>query len=282
MSDPRAGCEVVTTRTGARAMLDRAAGEVMHPLVGPAREAEQLYVTPSRLALRLGTGAPDEGAHDAPLVLLDVGLGAGSNALAALRCARALAPPKRCLHIVSFERDLTAFELAMSPEHVADFGFDEGALTAGRALASRGAHREPGLVWELRLGDLADTLTNEPAAIADVVFWDPFSPRANPALWTMQSFLAVRRLCRSGATLHTYSGATATRAALLLAGFCVGAGDATGDKAQTTIASVDLGDLEAPLGPRFFERVRRSSAPFPADAPEDARERIEALPQLGG
>ena len=32
-------CEVVVTRGGARAMLDRRVGEVMHPVVGPAIEA---------------------------------------------------------------------------------------------------------------------------------------------------------------------------------------------------------------------------------------------------
>ena len=35
-------CEVVTTRDGARAMLDRRVGEVMHPVVGPAIEAARL------------------------------------------------------------------------------------------------------------------------------------------------------------------------------------------------------------------------------------------------
>src|SRR3954452_7378538 len=46
-------CEVVRTRSGAPAMLDRTTGEVMHPLVGPRVEAERLYIGPSRLALRL-------------------------------------------------------------------------------------------------------------------------------------------------------------------------------------------------------------------------------------
>ena len=45
--------EVVTTRSGARAMRDRATGQVMHPVVGPLAEAEALYVAPSRLAERL-------------------------------------------------------------------------------------------------------------------------------------------------------------------------------------------------------------------------------------
>lgn len=281
MSVPRPGCEVVRTRTGALAMLDHASGEVMHPLVGPTREAEQLYVLPSRLAGRLRAHAPAmRTSGESPIVVLDVGLGAGSNALAARRCLRSLEPPQRALRIVSFERDLGAFDLAMTEAHAEAFGFDASARTAGEALLRDGVHHEPGLVWELRVGDLATTLPREPAGLADVVFWDPFSPRANPSLWTVSTLVELRRLCGPGATVHTYSGATATRTAFLLAGFHVGFGEPTGEKAQTTIASVDLEDLERPLDARFLARLRRSSAPFPADAPADALSRIEALPQF--
>lgn len=130
------------------------------------------------------------------------------------------------------------------------------------------------------LGELPATLAGEPEASADVVFWDPFSPRANPTLWTMEAFAAVRRLCRPGATLHTYSAATATRSALLLAGFAVGWGEATGEGKQTTTAAMSADDLERPLDPRWLARLARSSAPFPPDAPADALARVTALSQF--
>ena len=57
--------------------------EVMHPVIGPLVEADALYVVPSRLAARLAQTS--EADPTAPLVLLDVGLGAGSNAVAAWR-----------------------------------------------------------------------------------------------------------------------------------------------------------------------------------------------------
>ncbi|MGB8930823.1 MAG: tRNA guanosine(34) transglycosylase Tgt, partial [Anaeromyxobacteraceae bacterium] len=72
--------DFVVTRDGAPAVVDRAAGEVMHPVIGPAVESELLYVTQSRLRDRLAEGG-------GPLVLFDVGLGAGSNALAAWRAS---------------------------------------------------------------------------------------------------------------------------------------------------------------------------------------------------
>jgi len=120
----------------------------------------------------------------------------------------------------------------------------------------------------------------EPGACADVVFWDPFSPAANPELWTVQSFTALRRLCAEDATVHTYSGATAIRSALLLAGFAVGVGETISPGRVATTASTRAANLPRPLDRRWLRRLARSSAPFPPDAPTDALERISALPQF--
>ena len=267
--------EVVVTSGGARAMLDRAIGEVMHPVVGPLVEAQRLYVEPSRIAARLAGPEPE------PLVLLDAGLGAGSNAIAAWAASQALAASARTLEIVSIDRTLAALELALQPEHAAAFGFEGDAAIAGRALLSEQRHANARTRWRLRVGELVSELAQEPAASVDVVFWDPFSPRADPAAWSVGTFAALRRVCRPGATVHTYSGATATRTALLLAGFAVGYGIAGGEKQKrTTLGAVRVEDLSAPLDARWLERVRRSSAAWPADAPSDALARLESLPQF--
>jgi tRNA U34 5-methylaminomethyl-2-thiouridine-forming methyltransferase MnmC len=105
-------------------------------------------------------------------------------------------------------------------------------------VLGRGEHEDLRTRWRLVVGELPGTLAGEGAA--DVVFWDPYSPGRNPELWSVAAFTAVRRLCRVGTTLHTYSGATATRAALLLAGFAVGVGEATGGRAR--------GDLRGAAG----------------------------------
>lgn len=280
-------CEVVLTRSGARAMLDKNSGEIMHPVVGPLTEAERLYVRPSRLAERLcaatamGAAAMDAAAMDAePLVLLDIGLGAGSNAAAALRLSESQPETARRLHIVSFDVSLQALELALQPTHAAAFGLDGAAGEAARALLSRGQHDSPRTSWRLATGDVRTTLTREPAGSADVVFWDPFSPRSNPDLWTLEAFLVLRRVCRADATVHTYSGATAVRSALLLAGFHVGLGEKIAEGKLSTHAALERAALLHPLDQRWLARLARSSAPFPRDAPADAIERIRAMPQF--
>lgn len=261
---------VITTRAGVPVMFDRATGEVMHPEVGPLVEVERLYIAPSRLAARLCSVA------DEPLVVLDAGLGAGSNAVAAWRTARESKGRTRQLELISIDRTVEALEVALEPEHAAAFGFDELAVSAARTLVAEHRHASPFADWRLQLGDLETELARVAAASVDVVFWDPYSPRAEPALWSLRAFHALRRICRVGATVHTYSGATATRTALLLAGFAVGYGPSAGEKQKrSTVAAVDLNDLTQPLDRGWLEALRSSPGSFPTDAPSDALTRLK-------
>jgi queuine tRNA-ribosyltransferase len=264
--------ELVET-AGGPAVRDHAAGEIMHPVVGARAESEQLYVAQSRLVERLH----DPG--DGPLVLFDVGLGAGSNALAAARAARAAPPGGRRLEVVSFEVDTGALAFATGADVAPRLGFGDADLRAARALLADGRHEEERLGWRLHVGDALQTIPGA-ASLADVVFWDPFSPKQDGDLWTVAAFSVLRRSCGPRATVFTYSTATAVRSALLLAGFFVGIGAPSGPKAGTTAAAVDPADLERPLDRRWIERLARSSAPFPPDARGDALDRIRAHPQF--
>src|SRR6185295_504266 len=126
----------------------------------------------SRLAVRLQQSA------GAPLVLWDVGLGAASNASSAWRCSEALGTARRPLHILSFDRSLGALALALQPEHASAFGLEGSVGEAARALLEHGRHQSTPCAWELRLGELESSLREARAEPADIVFWDPFSPRA--------------------------------------------------------------------------------------------------------
>lgn len=246
----------------------------MHPVVGPQVEAQRLYVGPSRLSERLTDGG------SGMLVLLDVGLGAGSNALSALALSERMPGAARKLRIVSFDHSVGGLEVALASAHRASFGLEGAAMEAARTLLSSGRHETSRTAWDLVLGDLPGTLDDAAVPAADVVFWDPFSPRANPGLWSHGAFAALFRRCRAGTTVHTYSGATAVRSALLLAGFAVGMGEPIGKGKDGTCAAMDFRDLQRPLDRRWLDRLGRSSAPFPADAPADALDRVSAMPQF--
>ena len=256
-------------------MFDRVTGEVMHPEVGPLVEVERLYISPSKLAERLCS------AQREPLVVLDAGLGAGSNAIAAWRMAREAGERTRQLELISIDRTVAALELALEPEHAAAFGFDEDAVAAARTLLSAHRHASTHTDWRLQLGELVSELQRVAADSVDVVFWDPYSPRADPTLWSLQTFSALRRVCRAGATVHTYSGATATRTALLLAGFAVGYGPSAGDKQRrSTVAAEHHAHLTQPLDKSWLDGLRPSPNSWPIDAPSDALARLKQHPQF--
>jgi queuine tRNA-ribosyltransferase len=94
------------------------------------------------------------------------------------------------------------------------------------------------------------------------------------------AFSQARRLAGPHGALYTYSASTATRLALLLAGWAVGVGDPIGDKAQTTAAAVAVSDLARPLDRKWLARLARPDVPLPSDAPSDAIARARLAPQF--
>jgi len=265
--------ELVTLRGGAHAVRHLGHGEVMHPGGGPWEEARRLYA--EQLDVRARAALP--GAE--PLRVLDVGLGAATNAVAVLAAA---AGGPRPLELHSLEKDLSPLRLALRAGDA--FPFLEPWRPALRALLDAGEWSSGSTRWRLLAGDARETLTRVPPD-QELVLFDPFSPRANPSLWTPSFLSRVRERCRTagpGALLATYSAATPTRVSLLLAGFFAGAGAATGGKRETTVAATRKEALASPLGERWLQRWRRSPARAPHGEPEtpDLEARLLSHPQF--
>ncbi len=287
---PRRGdYEIVSSKEGYASIRQISSGEVMHSVNRPDDEAERLYVGQSALIERLRSPGPDA----SPCVVWDVGLGAATNAMAVVRaCERVLnsasdATPLRPLHVVSFEIDLDP--LALAARHAALFPHLHHP--APHAVLAGGAWRHPtgGLEWTLLKGDFRERLVDAPAP--DLIFFDPFSPKVDTALWTPALFAQLAAHCAGRRSeLYTYSNATAVRAALLHAGFWVASGVGTGPKADTTIAFTNTHGHAAHsarpplLDATWLARWRRSSAQFPdgldAEAQSAFAAQIEGHPQF--
>jgi tRNA U34 5-methylaminomethyl-2-thiouridine-forming methyltransferase MnmC len=248
--------ELVTLRSGARAVRHIGHGEIMHPGGGPWIESNRLYIEQSQLASRLRRPSGQ------PVCIFDVGLGAATNAVAALFCAR---EQGGAVEIHSFEIDLAPLRLALADGD--GFPFLRPFHDAAQALVERGEWTDGQSRWILHRGDLLESLALAPRT-AELVFFDPFSPQTNPLLWTPQFFAALRTHCvdegnGDGALLMTYSAATPMRVSLLLGGFYVGAGVSIGNKRETTVAATKKAGLVEPLGARWLERWERSTARAP-------------------
>jgi hypothetical protein len=291
----KAGYEIVQLPNGTRSIRSLAHAETFHPVVGPAAEAEALYVRQLKLPERLSEPGGE-------FVLWDVGLGAAANVMTVLRATRGT---RRPLRIVSFDETIEPLRFAL--EHEAALGYFSGYAEQARRLVQAGSSSggtgvisfaEDGrdVAWEVRLADfpslLMSTGQNGGAILPHPhgIFFDAFSPAKNPAMWTQPlftkifSFLDPQRPC----ALATYSRSTLLRVSLLLAGFYVGAGHATGEKEETTIAANRLELLDAPLDRSWLKRARNSTSAEPLWEPiyrqarlsEDSWERLCKHPQF--
>jgi tRNA U34 5-methylaminomethyl-2-thiouridine-forming methyltransferase MnmC len=255
------GYQLVQLKNGTWSVRSVAEGETFHPVIGPVAEAEALYVRQLRLTERFATAAGE-------FVIWDVGLGAAANVLTALRALAAI--PGR-LRVVSFDHTVEPLRFALAGAEQLGFvcGFEAPIaelLATGTAQFRHGAME---VLWETRLGDFPTRLA-EPAAQTwprpGAILFDAYSPARNPAMWTLPLFRRLRELAEpSECTLATYSRATMLRTTLLLAGWYVGAGHATGEKEETTLAATRLELLTEPLAANWLERVRRSTSAEPLE-----------------
>lgn len=233
--------------------------ETFHPVIGPEAEAEALYIGQLDLRRRFAQAAE-------PFVVWDIGLGAAANALALLRATANL--PGR-LTLLSFDRTLEPlrFGLAHAGKLRYPLGYENQLQTLSEQQIARFAQGRQRVEWQVMLGNFAD-LIGQPAAVEwpkpDAIFFDPYSPAKNPEMWTGSLFAKLYELAAGRpATLATYSRSTMLRASLLLAGFFVGAGGATGEKEETTIAATAPELLARPLDQAWLHRARRSRSAEP-------------------
>lgn len=279
------GYRIVRLSSGAYSVHSLAHAETFHPVIGPVAEAQALYVRQLQLVQRLY-------CHPGEFVIWDVGLGAAANALTVLRAAHSV---PCSIHLLSFDHTLAPLEFALAhPEHLEYLSGHQSQLRTllreGRLCAKEGACS---FRWDVHLADfpslLADAATRS-LARPHLVLFDAFSPAKNPAMWTLPLFANLFRLLDPvrPCALPTYSRSTMLRVTLLLAGFFVGIGHATGQKEQTTMAANTLDLIQEPLDRRWLQRVHRSSSAQPLDepvyrqAPLSAKrwEQLQAHPQF--
>lgn len=74
---------------------------------------------------------------------------------------------------------------------------------------------------------------------ADIIFFDAFSPAANPELWTGGVFSRLKKFSHSSVILTTYCAASMARAAMAWAGWHVARAPGALGKREMTIAALD-------------------------------------------
>jgi tRNA U34 5-methylaminomethyl-2-thiouridine-forming methyltransferase MnmC len=253
--------QLVTLANGGKTLFSASYGEKMHPGLGPAAEAELLYVRQLKIRERLAAAAEE-------FVIWDIGLGGAANAIAALRAIREI--PGR-LRLVSFDNTSEPLEFAGANPVALDYplGYEQPLAELLRARQVVFMNGQCHVTWEFQLGDFPDWVRRAKSPPAPhAIFFDAFSPAKNPAMWTLPVFANLFRCLdpQRPCALTTYSRSTLLRTTLLLAGFFAGTGHATGLKEETTVAANTLALLAEPLNARWLERAMRSDSAEPLRA----------------
>ncbi len=275
--------EIVIHEPGYGKIRQKSSGEIMHSVSRPLDESRILYVGQSRLQERVRESVDD------PLIIWDVGLGAGTNAMASIFAVEELfvkGEARRPVRIISFERDLDSLRLALHHPNL----FEHVRHQAPQALLREGVWKSPkgALEWELVKGDFAEVYERAPAP--DIIYFDPFSYKVDVPLWNVELFQKVYGKSETRQTvLLTYSASTMVRATLLAVGFYVGFGESSGPKSSTTVAFTPhalnrYADFKL-LDDQWFLKWTRSDAAVPPELDGDRRKWFEAQirnhPQFG-
>jgi len=254
------GYTLVKLASGVHSVHSLEHRETFHPVVGPVAEAQALYIRQIRLQERLRR-------HDGEFVIWDVGLGAAANVLTVLRETRDI---PCSIRLLSFDYTVDPLQFALL--HGESLGYLTGYEEKLKQFIREGrisfSDREQTVNWELHVADFPTLLKQAPAQQfykPHAIMFDAFSPATNPTMWTLPLFTDLFKLLDPSrpCVLPTYSRSTLLRVTLLLAGFFVGAGHATGEKEETTVAANILELIEEPLDRRWLERVRRSTSAEP-------------------
>ena len=254
------GYKIVKLVNGVHSVHSLTHCETFHPVIGPVAEAEALYVRQLGIVKRLQK-------HKGEFVIWDVGLGAAANALTVLRATREI-PCE--LRLLSFDHTVEPLQFALQHTDALPYlcGYEERLehlIHESRVSFKEGSQRAK---WDLHVADFP-TLLSQPnsqkLAKPHAIMFDAFSPAKNPAMWTQPLFSNLFKLLdpERPCALPTYSRSTMLRVTLLLAGFFVGVGHATGKKEETTIAANSLELLNEPLDRRWLQRARRSTSAEP-------------------
>ncbi|HEU6448818.1 MAG TPA: MnmC family methyltransferase [Verrucomicrobiae bacterium] len=252
--------QIVRLANGAHCVRSLAHGETFHPAIGPEAEAQSLYVNQLSLERR-------QKNFGAELVVWDVGLGAAANAITLLRAAKKL---PCAIRLISFDQTSAALEFAL--QNAAALGYLDGYEMHLRELIQanhvRFCEDNQMVQWDLHSGDFPSLMAQtsaEKLPKPHAILFDPCSPKSNPEMWTLPLFTRIFQLLdpRRPCVMPTYSRSTMTRAALLLAGFFVGIGHATGQKEETTIAANSISLIAGSLDRKWLNRIRISHSAEP-------------------
>ena len=205
--------KLVKTQDGSFTAFSEVAGEHYHSVSGAIEEAFEKHVN----ALGIING----------MHIIDFCFGVGYNSIAACK-------DHTNLQIIGLENDIKIMEAIKDieiPEILKNEFDDFRNLAENLDITNNNNNR-----IQILLGNALQRINELPEGEFDRVFFDPFSPKKQPEMWSASIFQKTYNKMKSGAKLSTYSCAGQGRKNMILAGFKVIDGPVVGRRSPGTIA----------------------------------------------
>ncbi|MEL6223499.1 MAG: MnmC family methyltransferase [Cyanobacteria bacterium J06627_8] len=249
--------------------------EHFHSRDGAKAEAVQKFSNVAKLTRK---------SRHASVKLLDVCYGLGYNSAASLETIWDENPDCQ-ITLYALELDASVPLAAIAPPLINSWTpLVQDILTA---IAHHQHCRAQQLEANLLIGDARHTIQQiiDQGFQADAIFFDPFSPRRCPQLWTVEFFTQVSRCLAPTGILSTYSRSASVRAAMVEAGLTIGTipldrPHRPHEWAQGTVAAFSSDDLH-PLSQMEYEHLQtRAAIPFRDLTMNDTAEQILGRHQI--
>lgn len=234
MISPPKGHSLVLTEDGSHTFYSEAFQEACHSTAGAREETLLHYIGGCQIA--------DKAKVFSPLRILEVGFGLGIGFLTTLDF---LTENQDC-HFISMELDKELLEWFRINHPELNLQWNENLLE--------------GQIGNFKLtiihGDARKEVPRYLESFPQIfhaIYQDAFSPKKNPALWTKEWFLLLKKFSHPEVILSTYSASNSIRKSLHEAGWGVQKGEKFGPKRTSTRAV-----LNKETDPEVLETMNRS------------------------
>ena len=213
--------EKVITADKTETFISPEFNESYHSHTGAVEEALKKYAEPCRIKELAKTGS---------IRILDMFFGMGYNSAMAIDVA--LQENSNCvIEVIGVEKDPAIVSKIQEVNPPINFfkhykKLNENGLT----------FQEGNVTVTLLLGDAQEVTKSLKESHFDAIFYDPFSPKTQPEMWTPVLFSEMHRVIKDKGILSTYSCARMVRENMQKAGFMYDEGPIVGRRGPGTIA----------------------------------------------
>ncbi len=212
----------IVTADNSETYVDEELGEAYHSHTGAVEEALRKYAIPCKIKEKAKTGK---------IRILDMFFGMGYNSAMAIDVALE-ENPDCVIEVVGLEKDSKIIEKIQEVNPLIKSFSYYRELTLDNLEVDKG-----NVKVKILLGCAKETIKQLKEEDFDAIFFDPFSPKTQPKMWSEDIFKEVYRVMKPTANFATYSCARLGRENMAKAGLFYDDGPMVGRRGPGTVAT---------------------------------------------